>query len=110
MEMERDMETEEGFYWVQYADGWEVAEWDGATWWRVGAEDAFFSEDFQQIDDHRMDRSPMAVSALTLLSAAIEVMGLLEKHGPSIGPHLLDTDMNAGQRLRDAIAAAQARK
>ena len=42
-----------------------------------------------------------------LLAAAKEVMGMLEEHGASIVPHLLDTDMNAGQRLRDAIAAAE---
>lgn len=43
-----------------------------------------------------------------LLAAAKEVLGMLEEHGGSIVPHLLDTDMNAGQRLRDAIAAAEA--
>lgn len=47
-------------------------------------------------------------AAPELLSAAIEVMQALEEHGPSIVPHLLDTDMNAGQRLRDAIAKAGA--
>lgn len=44
-----------------------------------------------------------------LLRAARDVMDLLEKHGPSIVPHLIDTDMNAGQRLRDAIAKAEGR-
>lgn len=39
-----------------------------------------------------------------LLAAAKEVIAALEEHGGSIVPHLLDTDMNAGQRLRDAIA------
>lgn len=43
-----------------------------------------------------------------LLSAAKEVMALLEEYGAPIVPHLLDTDMNAGQRLRDAIAKAEA--
>lgn len=42
-----------------------------------------------------------------LLKAAKEVIGLLEKHGGSIVPHLMDTDENAGQRLRDAIAKAE---
>lgn len=31
------------------------------------------------------------------------VMDLLDKHGPSIVPHLLDTDENAGQRFRAAL-------
>lgn len=36
--------------------------------------------------------------------AAADVMRHLEEHGPAIVPHLLDTDENAGQRLRDTIA------
>jgi len=42
-----------------------------------------------------------------LLRAAKEVMADLAEHGPSIVPHLMDTDNNAGQRLRDAIAEVQ---
>ena len=45
-------------------------------------------------------------TAPNLLAAASEVMSLLEKHGTSIVPHLLASDENAGQRLRDAIAKA----
>ncbi len=41
-----------------------------------------------------------------LLTEAKKVMELLEEHGPSIVPHLLDTDENPGQRLRDAIKIA----
>ena len=44
-----------------------------------------------------------------LLTAAKEVMELLQECGPSIVPHLLDTDQNAGQRLRSAIAKAEGR-
>lgn len=44
-----------------------------------------------------------------LLAAAKEVMSLLREYGPSIVPHLMDSDQNAGQRLRDAIAAAEGR-
>ena len=29
----------------------------------------------------------------------------LERYGPSIVPHLMDTDQNAGQRMREALAA-----
>lgn len=50
----------------------------------------------------------LIAAAPDLLAAAKEVMATLEKHGPSVVPHLLDTDMNAGQRLRDAIAKAEA--
>jgi hypothetical protein len=39
-----------------------------------------------------------------LAEAAREVMDTLEEYGPSIVPHLLDTDQNAGQRLRDLLA------
>mgnify|MGYP001607469516 FL=1 len=42
-----------------------------------------------------------------LLSAAKEVMNLLHTHGPEIVRHLMDTDENPGQRLRDAIAKAE---
>lgn len=31
------------------------------------------------------------------------VMDMLDEHGPSIVPHLLDTDENAGQRFRAAL-------
>ena len=31
------------------------------------------------------------------------VMDILDEHGPSIVPHLLDTDENAGQRFRAAL-------
>ncbi|UTC28083.1 hypothetical protein GURKE_00510 [Brevundimonas phage vB_BpoS-Gurke] len=34
---------------------------------------------------------------------AMTVMSYLEKHGPSIVPHLMDSDDNPGQRLRDAL-------
>jgi hypothetical protein len=50
----------------------------------------------------------LIAAAPDLLSAAKEVMDTLAKFGGSIVPHLLDTDMNAGQRLRDAIAKAVA--
>lgn len=43
-----------------------------------------------------------------LLAAAKDVMDLLREYGASIVPHLMDSDQNAGQRLRDAIAAAEA--
>jgi hypothetical protein len=39
-----------------------------------------------------------------LAREANEVMQKLEQHGPSIVPHLMGTDENAGQRLRDALA------
>jgi hypothetical protein len=41
-----------------------------------------------------------------LVEAAREVMDALEQHGPSIVPHLIDTDDNAGERLRTAITEA----
>lgn len=34
------------------------------------------------------------------------VMDLLEEHGASIVPHILDSDENAGERFRQAIARA----
>ena len=42
-----------------------------------------------------------------LLIYAEKVMNKLEEHGASIVPHLLDTDDNDGQRLREAIEKAQ---
>lgn len=48
-----------------------------------------------------------AVGELT--AAASDVMSLLRDHGPAIVPHLMDSDQNAGQRLRDAIARAEGR-
>jgi hypothetical protein len=34
---------------------------------------------------------------------ARQVMKYLEEHGPAIVPHLLDTDDNPGQRLRELL-------
>ena len=42
-----------------------------------------------------------------LVEHAGKVMELLKEHGPSIVPHLMDTDDNAGQYLRDALAKAK---
>lgn len=36
---------------------------------------------------------------------AQELMGYLEKHGPNVVPHLMDTGDNSGQRLRTALCA-----
>jgi len=41
--------------------------------------------------------------AAALAEAARDVMAYLEQHGPSIVPHLLDTDENPGERLREAL-------
>jgi len=41
-----------------------------------------------------------------LLNAAKQVMEILGQYGASAVPHLMDTDDNAGQALRDAIAEA----
>lgn len=46
-------------------------------------------------------------AAPELLEAAECVMDMLKEHGPSIVPHLLDSDDNAGQQLRNAIAKAK---
>lgn len=46
---------------------------------------------------------PCAGCADAVVDAAREVMAALEEHGGSIVPHLMDTDDNAGQRLRDAL-------
>lgn len=48
----------------------------------------------------------LIAAAPDLYKNAKEVMAALEEHGASIVPHLLDTDDNAGQRLREAIAKA----
>lgn len=40
---------------------------------------------------------------LEVAEYAREVMSYLEKYGSSIVPHLLDTDENPGERLRDAL-------
>ena len=46
-------------------------------------------------------------AAPELLKGAKAVMDMLKKNGPSIVPHLMDSDENAGQRLRDAIDKAE---
>lgn len=49
------------------------------------------------------EHSEMYGVAKELAEAAASVMQHLERHGPSIVPHLMDTDENAGQRLRAAL-------
>lgn len=46
----------------------------------------------------------VALGFAKMFEAAKEVMALLEQHGGAIWPHLSDTDDNAGQRLRNALA------
>lgn len=45
----------------------------------------------------------LGIQLADLAMKARAVMGDLEKHGPSIVPHLLDTDDNDGQYLRVAV-------
>jgi hypothetical protein len=72
---------------------------DGAV---VACNTAFYPTGISESDAHFM------AAASGLLAPAKQVMAMLEEHGPSIVPHLLDSDENAGQRLRDAIAAVEA--
>lgn len=46
-------------------------------------------------------------AAPELLEFSKKVMATLKEFGPAIVPHLLDTDENDGQRLRNAIAKAE---
>jgi hypothetical protein len=46
----------------------------------------------------------VALAFSEMFEAAKEVMAHLEKHGGAGWPHLCDTDDNAGQRLREALA------
>lgn len=48
----------------------------------------------------------LIAAAPEVVEHAARVMALLAEHGPSIVPHLLDTDDNAGQRLRTALRKA----
>ncbi len=45
-----------------------------------------------------------------LKDASNEVMNLLEEHGGSIVPHLLDSDDNAGERLRQLTQKTKPKK
>jgi len=48
-----------------------------------------------------------APALLAIAEAARDVERLLNEHGAAIVPHLLDTDENAGQRLRAALALVE---
>lgn len=100
-------------------------EFDGP--WRKVAHDMYMMDGDEPIavenakGDTVCNNAPFYPAALEakyadLIAAAPElythakwVMAMLEEHGPSIVPHLLDSDQNAGQRLRDAIAKAEGR-
>ena len=53
------------------------------------------------------ENAKLIAAAPDLLESSQKVMSLLEKHGSSIVPHLMDTDENAGEELRQAIARAK---
>lgn len=56
----------------------------------------------------RMKKAEAEVKRLKRVSKWAEVvMEMLEKHGSGIVPHLLDTDDNPGQELREALADAR---
>lgn len=48
----------------------------------------------------------LIASAPDLLKYATLVMDMLKEYGPSIVPHLMDNDDNAGEELRQAIEKA----
>lgn len=57
-------------------------------------------------DFKRVTKGNMTALASRLALAAKDVMELLQRDGAKIVPHLLDTDENAGQRLRDVLEEA----
>jgi hypothetical protein len=57
--------------------------------------------------EEREANARLIAAAPEIYEAAKQVMDMLKKHGPSIVPHLLDSDENAGQRLRDALKKAE---
>lgn len=90
----------------EHWDMWSVASWspsdEDPDWWRLAPNVRVAHRDFA------VAASPDVVIGLldriaALEKAAGEVMRLLEQYGPSIVPHLIDTDENAGQRLRDLL-------
>jgi hypothetical protein len=70
--------------------------------WQIGSDDAAADA----VDDI-MEALPELVERVKRLEEALKlgkiVMDMLDEHGPSIVPHLLDTDENAGQRFRAAL-------
>lgn len=62
--------------------------------------------DFGKTAEERIANAKLIAAAPALLKYAIDVMEILERGGGSIVPHLLDTDDNAGQKLREAIQSA----
>jgi len=50
----------------------------------------------------KAENSMLWINGSRLSMAAYVVMDLLKQHGKSIVPHLIDTDENPGQRLREA--------
>lgn len=54
------------------------------------------------------DLESLLASHQAIVMQASAVMRMLEEHGASIVPHLIDNDDNAGQRLREALQHAGA--
>lgn len=65
-------------------------------------------EAYRNIADRNRRVATLEADLKQVVDLADAVMTTLKEYGPSIVPHLLDTDDNDGQRLRDAIAAARA--
>lgn len=63
-----------------------------------------------QILEHmEIVKCPLCTAAPMLLEYSEKVLSKLKKYGPSIVPHLMDSDDNDGQFLREAITAATKR-
>lgn len=65
-------------------------------------------EAYRNIADRNRRVATLEAELKRVVDLADAVLTTLQQYGPSIVPHLLDTDANDGQRLRDAIAAARA--
>lgn len=62
--------------------------------------------DWLKTGDEIIANAKLIAAAPLLLKYAIDVMEILDRGGKDIVPHLLDTDDNAGQKLREAIQSA----
>jgi hypothetical protein len=54
----------------------------------------------------RKSEDELRADYVRLATSAKRVMDMLEEHGPSVVPHLIDTDDNPGQFLREDISQA----
>lgn len=51
------MKREDGYYWCNHYDKWDIFRFDGFEWWYAGWDGPFEESEFKEIDERRVVRN-----------------------------------------------------